>query len=245
MKVDKEKCIGCRTCHPYCSVGAISLIEWEGKKKSEVNQSNCVECGACVRSKVCPKEAMVMPELEWPRKLRAHFSNPYAGHLPTKKGALPPPEPKLNEKTGRISEGMSAVVVEVGRPGVSASLRDVQTICMALAQAGVEFDPGSGLTALMTDPAAGRFSDDILGEKGLSIMIHFNAANRALPDVLRALKEVSSQVDTVFSIGLSNQLDDRETIPTASIVEAAGFTVKPHPKTVVGLGKPERKGKKL
>ena len=40
MKVDKEKCIGCKTCHPYCTVGAITLIEWEGKKKSEVNQSD-------------------------------------------------------------------------------------------------------------------------------------------------------------------------------------------------------------
>ena len=84
MRVNKEKCIGCKTCHPYCTVGAISLIEWEGKKKSETNQSDCVECGACLRSGVCPKDAIVMPELEWPRKLRSHFSNPYAGHLPAK-----------------------------------------------------------------------------------------------------------------------------------------------------------------
>jgi Pyruvate/2-oxoacid:ferredoxin oxidoreductase delta subunit len=242
MKVDKEKCIGCKTCHPYCTVGAISLVEWEGKKKSETNQTDCVECGACMRSGVCPKDAIVMPELEWPRKLRSHFSNPYAGHLPAKKGAPPPAEPKLNEWTGRISEGMTAIVVEVGRPGVSASLRDVQKICMALAAVGVEFDPGSGVTALMTDPATGRFSDDILNEKGLSVMIQFSTANNALPSVLRALKEVSSRIDTVFSIGLSNRLDDRAIIPTASYAEEAGFTVRPHAKTVVGLGRSKREG---
>jgi Pyruvate/2-oxoacid:ferredoxin oxidoreductase delta subunit len=242
MKVNKEKCIGCKACHPYCTVGAISLVDWEGKKKSEANQIECVECGACKRSGVCPKDAIVMPELEWPRKLRAHFSNPYAGHLPAKKGTPPPPEPKLNEMTGRISEGMTAIVVEVGRPGVSASLRDVQKICMALARVGVEFDPGSGITALMADPATGRFSDDILNEKGLSIMIHFSTADNALQGALRALKEVSSQIDTVFSIGLSNRLDASAVIPTASYAEEAGFTVRPHAKTVVGLGRFKRGG---
>jgi NAD-dependent dihydropyrimidine dehydrogenase PreA subunit len=242
MKVNKEACIGCKACHPYCTVGAISLVEWEGKKKSEANQTDCVECGACIRSGVCPKDAIAMPELEWPRKLRSHFSNPYAGHLPAKKGAPPAAEPKLNEWTGRISEGMTAIVVEVGRPGVSASLRDVQKICMALAAVGVEFDPGSGVTALMTDPATGRFSDDILNEKGLSVMIQFSIANNALPSVLRALREVSSRIDTVFSIGLSNRLDGSAVIPTASYAEEAGFTVRPHAKTVVGLGRSKRGG---
>ena len=242
MKVNKEKCIGCKTCHPYCSVGAIALVEWEGKQKSEANQSDCVECGACLRSRVCPKDAIVMPELEWPRKLRAHFSNPYAGHLPGKKGAPPAAEPKLNEMTGRISEGMTAIVVEVGRPGVSASLRDAEKICMALARVGVEFDPGSGVTALMTDTATGRFPDDILDEKGLNIMIYFSTANEALPDALRALKEVASRIDTVFSIGLSNRLDASAVIPTASLAEEAGFTIRPHAKTVVGLGRSKGEG---
>ena len=52
MLVDKVKCIGCKTCNPYCTVGAISIVEWEGKKKSEVNQVECVECGAC--NMICP-----------------------------------------------------------------------------------------------------------------------------------------------------------------------------------------------
>jgi Pyruvate/2-oxoacid:ferredoxin oxidoreductase delta subunit len=240
MKVDKEKCIGCMTCHPYCTVGAIFLVEWEGKKKSEVNQAACVECGACFRSRVCPKDAIVMPELEWPRKLRAHFSNPYAGHLPVKKGAPPPPEAKMNEMTGRITEGMTVVWLEIGRPGVSASLRDVQEMCMALARIGVEFDPGSGVTALMADPTAGRFPKDILDERGLNIMVQFSTANQALSGILKALKEVSSRIDTVFSLGLSNRLDDRAAIPTSSIAEEAGFIVRPDTKTVVGLGRSKR-----
>jgi Pyruvate/2-oxoacid:ferredoxin oxidoreductase delta subunit len=189
MKINKEKCIACKACHPYCPVGAISFVPWEDKKKSEVTQNDCVECGACLRSSVCPTDAIFMPELEWPREIRSHFSSPYSGPLPGKTGAPPPPEPKLNEVTGRISEDMTAVVVEVGRPGLSASFHDVQEICMALAKAGVEFDPGSGVTALMDDLGKGKFREDILNERGLHIMIHFSSPNQTLLNSLQALKK--------------------------------------------------------
>jgi NAD-dependent dihydropyrimidine dehydrogenase PreA subunit len=237
MKISKEKCIACKACHPYCSVGAISFVPWEAKKKSEVAQADCVECGACLRSGVCPANAIFMPELEWPRKIRSHFSNPYAGPLPGLKGAAPPPDPKLNEVTGRIPEGVTVVVVEVGRPGVSASFRDVQEICRALAGAGVTFDPGSGVTGLMADPAAGELREEILNEKGLNVVIHYSIPHQGLLRSLRALKEVSSRINTVFSIGLSNRLEEDGAIPTASIANAAGFTLRPHAKTNTGLGR--------
>jgi len=237
MKINKEKCIACKACHPYCPLGVISFVRWEDKKKSEVDQSDCVECGACLRSGVCPTDAIFMPELEWPREIRPQFSSPYSGPFPGIKGAMPPPEPKLNELTGRISEDMTAVVVEVGRPGVSASFHDVQEICVALAKVGVKFDPGSGVTALMADPVTGKFKDDILNEKVLNVMIHFSSLNQHLLDSLRALKEVSSRINTVFSIGLSNRLKDNEAIPTVAIAKEAGFTPRPHTKTNIGLGR--------
>ena len=34
MNIDKEKCIACKTCYPYCTVGAISMVTWDGDKKS-------------------------------------------------------------------------------------------------------------------------------------------------------------------------------------------------------------------
>jgi len=237
MKISKEKCIACKACHPYCSVGAISFVLWEEKKKSEVAQADCVECGACLRSGVCPTNAIFMPELDWPRKIRAHFSNPYAGPLPGLKGAAPPPDPKLNEVTGRIPEGVTVVAVEVGRPGVGASFRDVQEICKALSGAGVTFDPGSSVTGLMANPAAGELREEILNEKGLNVVIHFSIPHQGLLRGLRALMEVSPWINTVFSIGLSNRLDEDGAIPTASIAEAAGLTLRPHAKTNTGLGR--------
>jgi len=238
MKINKEKCIACKACHPYCSVGVISFVQWEGKKKSEVKQSDCVECGVCLRSRVCPVDAIFMPELEWPRKIRPHFSNPYAGPLPGIKGAASPPDPKLNDVTGRIQKDTTAVVVEVGRPGLSASFSDVQEICMALAGTGVEFDPGSGVTALMPDPASGKLREEILAERALNIVIYFWTPNQNLTRSLRALKKVSSRINTVFSIGLSNRLNGDGGIPTASIAEEAGFKPLPHAKINAGLGRP-------
>ena len=78
--------------------------------------------------------AIFMPEVAWPREIRPYFANPYAGHWHGIEGAKPPPDIKLNDITGRIQEGMTAVVIEVGRPGTSTIFRDVQKVCMALAR---------------------------------------------------------------------------------------------------------------
>jgi NAD-dependent dihydropyrimidine dehydrogenase PreA subunit len=240
MNIDKEKCIGCGACQPYCPIGAIVFEPQEKRKKSEVVQSDCVECGACLRSGVCPKDAIYTKELEWPRSIRPRFSNPYAAPLPGREGAPPPPEPKLNEVAGRIGKDSTAVVVEVGRPGVSTSLADVEKVCKALARSGVSFDPGSSVTGLMADPASGTLQSDVLGERVMHAMIHYTCSNDDLPESLRALKEVSAEVNTVFSLGFSNLLIDG-VAPAITIAEEEGFTVKPHAKTNVGLGPTQKK----
>ena len=238
MKIDKEKCIACKKCLPYCPVGAISMVTWDGGKKSEVNQEQCVECGACLRSGVCPKDAKFMPELTWPREIRPYFANPYAGHWPGKEGAKPPPEIKLNDITRRIQEGMTAVIIEVGRPGMSTTFFEVQKVCRALAGAGVEFDPGSPLVSLMEDPRTGKIREDILDERCLHVFIHFSVDDDTLRESLAALQVVSGQIETVFSVGLSNRVGNDGTIPTLEIVHEMGLKELPQVKTNVGLGRP-------
>jgi hypothetical protein len=57
-------------------------------------------------------------------------------------------------------------------------------------------------------------------------------------EALTTLKEVSAQINTVFSVGLISRVGGDGTIPTVAIAKDAGFSPRPNTKTNVGLGKP-------
>ena len=92
MKIDAETCILCQECFDYCPMGCIV----EGKASATIDQDDCVECGVCYRADVCPVDAIYMPEesLQYPRSIRAQFSDPDVQH------------PKLNQggRCWRIKE---------------------------------------------------------------------------------------------------------------------------------------------
>ena len=135
MKIDKEKCTGCEACQPYCPVGAIKTIEWEGKGVSEIDQDECVECGAChVRSGVCPTDAIYLPPLEGPRSLREQFSNPNVRHPSTAGQGRGTEEMKTNDVRGIFMKGICGIAAEMGRPGVSTSWVDVEKVAMTCAK---------------------------------------------------------------------------------------------------------------
>jgi len=239
MLIDKEKCIGCEECHPYCPVGAITTIEWEGGSASEIDQAECVECGACFkRSGVCPVEAIYMPALEWPRSIREHFSNPHVKHPSTTGQGRGTEEMKTNDVTGRYRFGVAGVAVEMGRPGIGTSFKDLQTVAMALAKLGVEFEPKNPVAELMADIKTGTIRAEVLGEKVLSAILEFRIEMDRLPEVLRAIKAVAARIDTVFSLDLISRVNPDGSVPTVEIAKAAGFTPRPNTKTNVGLGRP-------
>jgi len=59
-EVDKEKCIGCGTCIPYCPEAAIEFkIYKEGQRnKVDIDYEYCKGCGVC--TEVCPVKAILM-----------------------------------------------------------------------------------------------------------------------------------------------------------------------------------------
>ena len=239
MEINKEKCIGCERCHPYCLVGAIKTIEWEGKSVCEIDQEECVECGTChERSHVCPVDAIYMPQLVWPRSIREQFSNPFAVHPSTNSQGRGTDEMKTNDVTGRFPRGVAGIAIEMGRPAVGTSIKDIQTVAMAMAELGVEFEQENPVVGLMTDLKTGKFDDAILGEKVLSAIIEFKIQRNRLMEVLKKIKEVSSRIETVFSLGLISRVDPDGTIPVLPIAEQAGFCPKPNMKINVGLGRP-------
>ena len=56
IKIDLEKCTGCKTCEQVCQVDAIKVA-----KKKARSYEHCVSCGACV--KVCPENALSKSEI--------------------------------------------------------------------------------------------------------------------------------------------------------------------------------------
>jgi hypothetical protein len=179
-----------------------------------------------------------MPKLEWPRSLREHFSNPHAKHPSTATQGRGTEEMKTNDVSGRYPPGVAGVAVEMGRPGVGTSLRDVQTVAMALAKAGAEFEKENPVATLMADIQTGKFKEEVLSEKVLSLILEFKIDNDRLEEVLKRIKEVSGRIDTVFSLDLINRVSPDSTIPVIAIAEKAGFSPRPNTKTNIGLGKP-------
>ena len=238
MKIDQEKCTGCELCQPYCPVGAIVTVKRDGEMVSEIDQAECVECGACnLRARVCPTDAIYRPPLEWPRTVRETFSNPNAPH-PSGSRGRGTEEMKTNDVTGRYPRGMAGVVLEMGRPGIGASFRDIQTVAMRLAGVGVEFEADNPVSALMVDRRTGVFREDVLGEKVLSAILEFKVANERLKDVLLSIKDVAGRIDTVFSLGLISRVESDGRIPVEPIAREAGFPSRPNMKTNVGIGRP-------
>lgn len=240
MFIDKEKCIGCEACHPYCTVGAIhsETKETSGELISVIDQDECVECGVCLRARICPTEAIYQGELKWPRSLRAVFSDPITVHKETGIAGRGTEEMKTNDVTGRIRRGQAGVAVELGRPGVGTRFKDVHIMAQAMAKAGANFETKNPVTFLMVDKKTGKIRDDILQEKVLSAIIECVVELEKLETLLLAIKETAPKLETVFSLDLIGRIGEDGEIQTLPRAEKVGFAVRPNTKNNIGFGRP-------
>ena len=152
MRIDQEKCIACRRCISYCTMGCIDLeplLHIPGKVASVVDELECVECGCCKRADICPVDAIYEQPLEWPRTVRSNFSNPLVEHKETRIPGRGTEEMKTDDVTGRFKKGYAGISIEMGRPGTGGRLKDLQTVAMAIAEVGVDFEPKNPITGLM------------------------------------------------------------------------------------------------
>jgi ferredoxin len=234
IKINEEKCVGCELCIPYCTVGAISMSDGVAK----INQDDCVECGVCIRSGICPVDAFEETPSTWPRSLRAILSDPLIESPDTRVPGRGTEEVKTNDVSGRAKPGFVGFAVEMGRPGVSTSMHDVQKMTMALAPLGVDFEAENPVTFWITDKKTGKLRDDVLNEKSLSAIIEFGIPIGKLPSVIEVLRKMEKEVDTVFSCCVASKVLPDGSIPAEKILKDMGITVRPNCKTNVGLGRP-------
>ena len=239
MIIDQDLCIGCGNCIFTCTVSAIKLID----EIAQIDRDHCVECGSCLRVADCPTEALQQDDLSWPRIVRKYFSDnqsqwPEGLRYSVAGVGRGTEECKTNDRTGRFKQGEAGIVVELGRPGISTKLYNAEKIIQALLVGGAELETNSPITALLSDKEKGVIKEEVREQRVLSCIVEAKVSLRNLARCLGLIKDVSSQIDTVFSIGLVTRMENGFVSPIEPILSQIGLTPKPNSKVNIGLGKP-------
>lgn len=239
MRIDPSKCVACGQCQPFCTMGVIHFTRGDNKSKiyACVEEEECIDCGICYRSNVCPADALYQPLAEWPRSIRGTFSNPLAEHKETRVPGRGTEEIKTTDITNRYKRGFAGMAAEMGRPGTGTRLRDAEKVFKALAKLGVEFEHNNPLTGLLKNKKTGEMNPEVLDEKVLSCIIEMIVPIADVIPTLDAMEQVAKEIDTVFSIDLVARTDEDLSVPTAKIMEANKRWFSINGKTNLGLGK--------
>jgi Fe-S-cluster-containing hydrogenase component 2 len=238
MIIRQEVCIGCGRCQPYCPTAAISF---KGLK-STIDQDVCYECSTCLRAAHCPVDAITeSPNVaEYPRALRRYFSDPSATHAATGIQGRGTEESKTNDVTRRCGPTQVGIGIEVGRPTLGMSIEDVQKITRAIARAGVhKIEECNPIHSMISNEATGDLKVEMLGERVLSAIIEIQVEKEQLRSILRTLKEVAKELDSVFTLDAFFMVEPNLTVPTDVLdnIKAEGFTWRPNAKINMGLGR--------
>lgn len=264
MRIDPNKCVACGNCTYVCPMGAIYIDPVI--KRATVDRNECVECYACfnglsqehlnptmVRTvrkmfqmmrlrfdpepDVCPTAAFTPEDLTWPRIVRRAFSDPRVPHESTGVEGRGTEEVKTNDVSNRVLPGEVGFTIEFGRPSVGVRFHEIQKMTMRLAQAGVAFEKKNPVTTLLKDAKTGEIRDDILDEKIMSAIVEIKVPISRTEEIIRLVKEVEEQVDTVVCLGVGVRCDENgEDETVLPILERLGYRPQ-RAKTNIGLGR--------
>jgi hypothetical protein len=241
--IDRNECVECYSCYNGMSQEHLNPTLVRGLRKL----FQMMRLRFDPEPDVCPTAAFEPDELAWPRVVRRAFSDPRVPHESTGVQGRGTEEVKTNDVSGRVKKGEVGFTIEFGRPGVGVWFHEIQKMTWALAKAGVSFEKKNPVTSLMSDVATGTLRPDILNEKILSAIVEIKVTIDRTEEIIRLVKQVEGQIDTVVALGVGVRCDqDGEDHDVAPILERLGYRLE-RAKTNVGLGRitnPEEQGKK-
>jgi hypothetical protein len=222
----------------YCPGNAIEFNP-EQQDIPHVSEELCFECGLCRQLHFCPTEAFVEEEEvgKFPRVLRPLFSNPNTTHRHTLVPGRGTEECKTNDVTGRTRRGEVGICIEFGRPGVGCLLGDISIMTKKLKEQGIQFEQKNPLSALI-EPDTGGFSDEVQSQRILSGIIEIKVPSSDLERIMPTIMEVSREIETVFSLSVISQYDERGSVPILERLTQLGISTPVNAKINVGLGRP-------
>lgn len=242
MLIDQARCSCCGECVAICPMNAIRLHKKNKatglKAHAAIDRDECVECAACLRSKICPENAIQEEELGWPRILRKAFSDPVYTHKGTDIPGRGTEEMKTNDVTGRFRDGFIGIGLEFGRPGIGTRFREAEKAIKKLIPLGVKLEPNNPLTQLIANPQSGELKPDILDEKVLSTIVEAIIPVDRFQEVMAAVREIAGEADTVFSFDVIGKVAPDGSVAAAREMRKAGLTPSFNGKVNVGLGRP-------
>lgn len=236
MNIKTDDCISCLECIDICPM----LCIIEGDDEVYIDQDECVECGVCLNTEICPVEAIYRPEetLEYPRAIRMQMSDPSAEHPAFKAWGRGTEEAKTNDVTGKFGHGEYGMLFEFGRPVTGTRLTEVQKITTAVCALGLEILEENPVFGLLENKQTGLIKKDFLNEKVLSIILEIRFDADRLAEVVEKILPELDDVDTVVSVGLVTRFDDEGDLPVIMELQALNVPVRPNAKINVGLGCP-------
>ena len=246
MVVDQKLCIGCGICTVYCPNDAIIMVsDEEGKRKAQIVQEDCLECGNCIRTRVvrCPGKAFYeLPEEERSisRRLRRFFSDPSTTHPLTGVPGRGTEEVKTNDVTGRVCRGELGICLELGRPIVGTSAADIEKVTMHLAKLGIELEACNPVSEMIANPATGAFKEEFMDASFVSAIVEFVVPFERGPEILKECKVIADNIDTVFSLDMVCCYNEDGINPAVALCEEYGFAPRANAKVNVGIGRPYR-----
>lgn len=232
MFIDQNLCKKCLDCLTICPMGAIALQN----KTVRIDDEQCVECGVCQRIEICSEGAIQQAdEIPYPRILRAVFSDPTTRHESTGVAGRGTEEMKTNDVTGLFTRDNIGFSIELGRPGIGASLKDLDKVCRKVTQMGVQFARENPVMPLIENRETGALKQDILGEKVLSAIVEFTVPQDTAMDIIDEMSHfLNAELDTVATMSVIARADDQGDSEFLSTLK--NRRKHPYPNGKVNLG---------